>query len=68
MAHFVGEKSSSKLLFISAGDEASKLWLKVFEASEAKDLMRDNGIEPTLVPRVPLTNIPKTDLVPTLGH
>lgn len=67
MAHFVDEKSSSKLPLVFSGDEAWNSWIEVFNAWEAGELLGDDGSEPGLVPRVPLTNITKTDLVPTLG-
>lgn len=42
-------------------------WLEVLEVWEARDVIGDDGTKPTLVPRVPLTNIAKTKLLPTLG-
>jgi hypothetical protein len=67
MAHFVGEKATSKLPLMFSKDETWKCWLEVFDAWEAGELIGDDGSEPGLVLRVPLTNIMKTDDVPSLG-
>ena len=41
--------------------------MEVFDAWEAGELIREDGSELGVIPRMPRTHITKTDLVPTLG-
>jgi hypothetical protein len=68
MVHFVEEKVSSKLPLIFSRDETWNCWLEVFDAWEVGELIGDDGTELGLVLQVLLTNITKTNVVPTLVY
>lgn len=67
MTHFAEEKVYIKLPLVFSKDNTWNCWREVFVVGEAKELIEDVGSEPSLVLWVPMTNITKTDIVPTLG-
>jgi hypothetical protein len=57
----------SKLSLVFVEKKTWESWISVFDAWERGELIREDGKDPTLIPRLPRAHITNTDVAPTLG-